>query len=71
MLYLCDFVDELQARGDFEGIVLFQQDGAGPHYGRGVRQYLWQKFQHRWIGRGAPVAEWPARSPDLTPLDFL
>lgn len=23
----------------------------------------------RWIGRGGPVA-WPARSPDLTPLDF-
>jgi hypothetical protein len=23
-----------------------------------------------WIGRGGPVA-WPARSPDLTPLDFF
>ena len=27
-------------------------------------------FSRRWIGRGGPVA-WPARSPDLTPLDFF
>ena len=63
LLYLYDFVDELRERGDLDGIVLFQQDGAGPHFGRFTRQYLWQTFGHRWIGRGAPVAEWPARSP--------
>ena len=27
-------------------------------------------FPNRWIGQGGPV-EWPARSPDLTPLDFF
>ncbi|KOC61830.1 hypothetical protein WH47_06168, partial [Habropoda laboriosa] len=25
---------------------------------------------HRWIGRGSRIC-WPARSPDLTPLDFF
>ena len=27
-------------------------------------------FPGKWIGRGGPVP-WPARSPDLTPLDFF
>jgi hypothetical protein len=26
-------------------------------------------FEEHWLGRDGPVA-WPARSPDLTPLDF-
>lgn len=50
--------------------VYFQQDGAPPHYSRRVRQYLNQVFQDRWIGRRGSI-EWPARSPDLTPLDFF
>ena len=29
-----------------------------------------QDISKRWIGRGGPVA-WPARSPDVTPLDFF
>ena len=28
-----------------------------------------QHFANKWIGRGGPIA-WPARSPDLNPLDF-
>lgn len=48
----------------------FQQDGAPPHYHRDVREYLTQEFGECWIGRGGPVP-WPARSPDLTPLDFF
>lgn len=48
----------------------FQQDGAPPHYFGEARDYLGERFQNRWIGRGGPVA-WPARSPDLTPLDFF
>lgn len=48
----------------------FQHDGAPPHYHREVRAYLDQEFGERWIGRGGPIA-WPARSPDLTPLDFF
>ena len=57
----------LSADGSYP--TFFQQDGAPPHYGRGVREYLDQKFPGRWIGRRGPV-EWPPRSPDLTPLDF-
>ena len=44
----------------------FQQDGAPPHYGICIRRWLDQQFPRSWIG---PV-EWPARSPDLNPLDF-
>lgn len=50
--------------------VWFQQDGAPPHYGVDVRQYLSEVFPGRWIGRRGSI-EWPARSPDLTPLDFF
>lgn len=50
--------------------VLFQQDGAPPHYSRSVRQYLDEVFPQRWIGRRGAI-EWPARSPDLTPLDYF
>lgn len=52
--------------GDF---VWFQQDGAPPHFSREVREYLNDVFPGRWIGRRGPI-EWPARSPDLTPMDF-
>lgn len=48
----------------------FQQDGAAPHYGRDVRAYLNTVFPARWIGRRGAI-EWPARSPDLTPLDYF
>lgn len=47
----------------------FQHDGAPPHYTRAVREYLDSRYGQMWIGRGGPVS-WPARSPDLTPLDF-
>lgn len=50
--------------------IWFQQDGAPPHYSRPVRDYLNLIFNNRWIGRRG-VVEWPARSPDLTPLDFF
>jgi hypothetical protein len=48
----------------------FQQDGAPPHYHRDVRAYLDQNLPGQWIGRRGPI-EFPARSPDLTPLDFF
>ena len=50
--------------------LVFQQDGAPPHWSRHVRAYLDATFGDAWIGRGGPTA-WPARSPDLTPLDFF
>lgn len=48
----------------------FQQDGAPPHYAINVRRYLNETFPMKWIGRGG-VVNWPARSPDLTSLDFF
>ncbi|XP_011687036.1 PREDICTED: uncharacterized protein LOC105449477 [Wasmannia auropunctata] len=50
--------------------ILFQQDGAGPHNARIVTNFLNQRFPGRWIGRYGPI-HWPARSPDLNPLDFF
>jgi hypothetical protein len=48
----------------------FQHDGAPVHFSRQVRQILDRRYQNSWIGRGGPV-NWPARSPDLTPLDYF
>jgi hypothetical protein len=50
--------------------VMFQQDGAPAHNSRAVIQYLTNRFGERWIGTNGPV-RWPARSPDLTILDFF
>jgi len=47
-----------------------QHDGAPAHFGINVRTHLNNAYPGRWIGRGGPV-EWPARSPDLTPVDFF
>ena len=46
-----------------------QHDGAPIHYTRKVIQHLNNTYPNRWIGRGSLI-HWPARSPDLTPLDF-
>lgn len=50
--------------------VWFQQDGAHPHDGLQVHHYLDNVFPNRWIGRRGFI-EWPARSPDLSPLDYF
>lgn len=50
--------------------IWFQQDGAPAHFSVEVRQFLDEEFPNRWIGRRGEI-EWPARSPDLTPLDFF
>lgn len=46
-----------------------QLDGCPAHYSLGVRNFLDEYFSNRWIGRGS-LFPWPARSPDLTCLDF-
>ncbi|KAG8289720.1 hypothetical protein J6590_098624, partial [Homalodisca vitripennis] len=46
------------------------QDGAPPHYGLHVREYLNNIFPNRLIGRRGSI-EWPPRSPDLSPLDYF
>jgi Helix-turn-helix domain (DUF4817) len=50
-------------------LMWFMHDGAPPHFAIAVRNYLNQQYPDRWIGRGGPH-QWPARSPDLNPLDF-
>jgi len=50
--------------------IIFQQDSAGPHNVRIVTNYLNQQFPGRWMDRYGPI-HWPARSPDLNPLDFF
>lgn len=47
----------------------FQHDGCPAHYRRSVRQLLDTTYPNKWIGRGGPTP-WPARSPDLTPMDY-
>lgn len=47
-----------------------QLDGAPAHFKFSVRQFLNMCFPNKWIGRGGPK-NWPARSPDLTCLDFF
>lgn len=48
----------------------FQHDGAPPHRSMIVRNHLNLIHPGHWIGGHGPVS-WPARSPDLTPLDFF
>lgn len=55
----------IQFRRDF----IYQQDGAPAHFGLECRAWLDGNYPGRWIGRKGPY-EWPARSPDLTPMDF-
>ena len=50
--------------------VLFQHDGAPPNYDGRVIRLLNENLPSAWVGRRGPN-NWPARSPDLTPLDFL
>lgn len=56
--------------GGIDNRIIFQQDGAPPHFAACVREYLNNVFPNKWIGRRGPM-EWPARSPDLSPLDFF
>lgn len=55
---------------DRQPTIVFQHDGAPPHWSISVRTLLNEVFPGRWIGRGGPLS-WPPRSPDITPLDFF
>ena len=48
----------------------FQQDGATVHTTVKARQWLNQKFGDRVISRLTDHHPWPAKSPDLSPLDY-
>ena len=56
--------------GDLGYDVWYQHDGAPPHGTQPVRDLLQHLFGQHVIGNNYPVA-WPARSPDLAPLDFF
>ena len=47
----------------------FQQDGAPCHCSTDALEFLKQKFSNRVISRRTDCP-WPARSPDLSPLDY-
>ncbi|GBM01363.1 hypothetical protein AVEN_135788-1 [Araneus ventricosus] len=55
---------------EFQPWIMFQQEGAPPHWGSLVRDFLDETFPDQWIGREGPTP-WPPRSPDFTPLDFF
>jgi hypothetical protein len=50
--------------------IYYQQDGCPAHSTLLVRAWLDQQFPERWIGRYGSM-HWPARSPDLSPMDFF
>ena len=52
---------------DFQPWIIFQQDGAPPHWSSYVRLFLDATFPNRWIGTEGPTP-WSPRSPDITPL---
>ncbi|GFV33184.1 uncharacterized protein TNCV_970381 [Trichonephila clavipes] len=49
--------------------IRFQHDRAPAYFTIDVRAHLQATFPGGWIGHGGPIAL-PARSPDLSPLDF-
>lgn len=62
------YVDNLPLNQTFN--VFYQNDGAPAHNANIVSQFLNAVFEDRWIANNGPFL-WPARSPDLTPLDFF
>lgn len=65
---------KFEEQGNFDNLI-FQQDGAPPHWSLQVREFLNDFFPHRWIGRSSAddlvLHPWPPRSPDMTPCDFF
>ena len=43
--------------------MIFQQDGASPHFSKEVCAWLNEKFNGKWIGRDGLIS-WAPRSPD-------
>ena len=52
---------------EFQHWIIFQKDGAPPHWGSGFRRFFDAAFPNRWIGRDG-TTHWPPRSLDITPL---
>ena len=60
------FFPKIQQQED----IYFQEDGTPAHYAQCVHEWLDINFNDKWIGRRGPF-EWPAPSPDLSPMDFF
>jgi hypothetical protein len=58
-----------QLQGDIPDLI-YQQDGAPPHFHSEVRSYLDEHLCNSWIRCGGHM-EWPPRSSGLTPMDFF
>lgn len=63
-------LDALGLPPEIRNNIVFMHDGAGPHFANIVTNFLNEEYPDRWIGRGGPI-RWPARSPDLNPLDYF
>lgn len=62
-------IPEMRRKNQLEATT-FQQDGAPPHFSRVARDFLSSVFpEERIIARGFSQ-NWPAYSPDLSPLDY-
>lgn len=62
-------IPELHLHGFDSNEIWFQHDNAPAHRTTEIQRFLNDNF-HNWIGCGGTI-EWPARSPDLNPLDFF
>ncbi|KAJ8937566.1 hypothetical protein NQ318_000107 [Aromia moschata] len=65
---IADFFENLPINEYFH--IYYQQDEAPAYNARRVRDHLNQTFEDHWIGTYGPV-RWPARSCDITPLEFF
>ena len=54
----------------FEKVIKASYKNVSVHYAVSVRKWLDEHFPDRWL-RHRGFVEWPARSPDLTSLDFF
>lgn len=66
--FLTDYVDNSISLNRLNTI-WFQQDGAPPHNANRVGEYLSEMFPGKVISNNGDI-RWPARSPDLSPLDY-
>ncbi|XP_043224374.1 uncharacterized protein LOC122382732 [Amphibalanus amphitrite] len=56
--------------GSLMDLMWLQQDGAPPHTAKATLKWIENHFGDRLVSRGAS-RNWPACSPDLTPMDFF
>lgn len=67
--FLSDYIDNNICLNRLNDL-WFQQDGAPPHNARRIGECLSQMFPNKVISNNGDV-RWPARSPDLSPLDYF